>query len=93
MRAGLHDYNDTWYLEETLLHPDVDVTPFDLLHRMNKSWVCPPGTCGEYASTGFEILGLVLAGMAGVRSSRQCIAYTSFYHVPMQISVHQSDIV
>lgn len=66
MRAGLHDYNDTWYLEETLLHPDVDVTPFDLLHRMNKSWVCPPGTCGEYASTGFEILGLVLAGMAGV---------------------------
>ena len=25
---------------------------------------CPPGTCGQYASTGFEILGLVLMGAA-----------------------------
>eukprot|EP00662_Eupelagonemidae_sp_cell21_P058232 gene58232-biopygen33764 len=66
MRGGLHDYNDTWYEEETLRHPAHDVSPFDLLHRLNKTWVCQPGTCGEYASTGFELLGLALAHAAGV---------------------------
>lgn len=45
-----------------------DVTPFELLHRLNKTWTCPPGTCGVYASTGFELLGLVLAEAAGVSS-------------------------
>ena len=44
------------------------VSPFDLLHRLNKTWVCPPGTCGEYASTGFEILGLALAEITGAHN-------------------------
>ena len=65
MRGGLWDYNDTWYFDETINDPAVDVTPFDLLHLQNKTWNCRPGTCGQYASTGFEILGLVLMGAAG----------------------------
>ena len=40
MRAGLHDYNDTWYRYVTLEDGNVDVTPFDLLHRLNKTFVC-----------------------------------------------------
>ena len=67
MRAGLHDYNDTWYQEVTINDPSFDVSPFDLLHRLNKTWVCSPGECGEYASTGFEILGLALAQITGAK--------------------------
>lgn len=61
MRAGLQDYNDTWYKLVTEDDPTFDVTPYDLLHVQNKTWCCPPGTCGKYASTGFELLGLLLA--------------------------------
>lgn len=55
-----------WYEEVTFFDGTHDVSPFELLHRMNKSWTCDPGTCGVYASTGFELLGLVLAEAAGV---------------------------
>merc|ERR1711934_452621 len=37
-----------------------DVTPFDLLHRLRKHFVCTPGTCGNYASPSYELLGLAL---------------------------------
>eukprot|EP00040_Diaphanoeca_grandis_P021185 m.112851 g.112851 ORF g.112851 m.112851 type:complete len:518 (-) comp28222_c1_seq2:50-1603(-) len=60
MRAGLHDYNDTWYADWTWEHPDEDWSPFDILHRLNKTFVCAPGTCGKYASPGYELLGLAL---------------------------------
>mmetsp|Transcript_26472 Transcript_26472/g.69640 ORF Transcript_26472/g.69640 Transcript_26472/m.69640 type:complete len:526 (+) Transcript_26472:165-1742(+) len=66
MRGGLQDYNDSWYMQETFFDGSHDVTPFELLHRLNKSWACTPGECGVYASTGFELLGLVLAEAAGV---------------------------
>eukprot|EP00040_Diaphanoeca_grandis_P016946 m.87873 g.87873 ORF g.87873 m.87873 type:complete len:569 (+) comp26133_c0_seq1:109-1815(+) len=66
MRGGLHDYNDSWYYTTTVQDPKVDVSPFDLLHRLNKSWVCEPGTCGEYASTGFELLGLALMNLSNI---------------------------
>ena len=81
MRAGLNDYNDTWYKVVTENDPTFDVSPyviaillsvtgvrvheltsfvvvnsFDLLHTLDKTWVCPPGTCGRYASPGFELL-------------------------------------
>jgi len=69
MRGGIHDYNDTWYYATTINDPQVDVTPFDLLHRLNKSWVCEPGTCGLYASTGFELLGLALVNLSGITGS------------------------
>ena len=65
MRAGLHDYNDTWYYDVTMNDPTYDVTPYDILHRLNKTFVCEPGLCGKYASPGFEILGLLVAQMTG----------------------------
>ena len=55
------------FAQVTVNDKTLDVTPFDLLHRLNKSWVCQPGACGEYASTGFELLGLALANTAGVQ--------------------------
>jgi hypothetical protein len=36
-------------------------TPFDILHQLDKKWLCAPGTCGAYASPGYDILGLALA--------------------------------
>jgi hypothetical protein len=38
MRAGMNDYNDTWYHEVTLHEPDYDVTPIDILHRVDKTF-------------------------------------------------------
>lgn len=38
MRAGINDYNDSWYHEVTLYDPDYDVTPFDILHRIDKTF-------------------------------------------------------
>ena len=52
--------DDTWYHEVTLNDPTYDVTPFDLLHRLSKRFVCTPGTCGNYASPSYELLGLAL---------------------------------
>eukprot|EP00040_Diaphanoeca_grandis_P044761 m.13476 g.13476 ORF g.13476 m.13476 type:complete len:492 (-) comp9745_c0_seq1:116-1591(-) len=61
MRAGLNDYEDAPYEAWTWEHPNQDWSPFDMLHKMNKTWVCGgPGICGHYASTGYEILGLAL---------------------------------
>ena len=60
--------NARWYEQVTFFDGTHDVSPFELLHRMNKSWTCVPGTCGVYASTGFELLGLVLAEAAGVHT-------------------------
>ena len=56
----LHDYNDSAYAEFTYAHPNEDWTPFDILHALNKTFICQPGTCGAYASPGYELLGLAL---------------------------------
>jgi len=85
MRGGLHDYNDTWYQEVTINDPTFDVSPFDLLHRLNKSWVCPPGECGEYASTGFELLGLALAQITG---AEQWQDYDQFSVFPKSVKAN-----
>jgi hypothetical protein len=65
MRAGLHEYNDTWYHNIQLSEPNHDVTPFEILHRFNKTWIAPPGTRWKYASTGYELLGLALTAVYG----------------------------
>lgn len=64
MRAGLHDYNDTWYSEWTWAHPDGDLDPFDVLWALDKSWQCEPGACAAYASPGYVLLGLMLCQAA-----------------------------
>lgn len=60
MRSGLQAYNDTWYHQITLDQPAHDVTPIDLVNRLNKTFLCKPGECYKYASTGYELLGLAL---------------------------------
>lgn len=45
MKGGLNDYDDHGMLEWTLDHADQDFTPLDYVHNLNKTWVCPPGTC------------------------------------------------
>ena len=52
MRGGIQDYNDSWYRDTTIFEPSRDVTPYDLLHRLNKSFFCEPGTCGRYGAGG-----------------------------------------
>jgi CubicO group peptidase (beta-lactamase class C family) len=68
MRAGLNEYNDSWYHAITLNEPNHDVTPFEILHRFNKTWSSPPGTQWRYASTGYELLGLALTSVYGYNS-------------------------
>ena len=61
MRAGLHDYDDGAYAAWTYSHVGSDWTPFDILHALNKTWVCGrPGGCEAYASPGYVLLGLAL---------------------------------
>ena len=63
MRAGLQAYDDVWYHNITLAEPSHDVTPIDLVHRLNKTWV----TKWEYSSPGYELLGLALAQVNGAK--------------------------
>ena len=35
--------------------------PMWVLHNMNRTLLCEPGTCGKYSSTNYMLLGLVLA--------------------------------
>jgi D-alanyl-D-alanine carboxypeptidase len=46
MRGGLHDYDDEFFRNFTLNTQTDWWTPFDILHQLDKSWVCAPGTCG-----------------------------------------------
>lgn len=67
MSSGLQDYNDTWYEDVTINDPAVTVTPYDLIWRLNKTFLFEPGTPGQkaYSSVGYEILGLILAQSDG----------------------------
>lgn len=53
MRAGLNDYDDAFYADWTWSHPDQDWSPFDILHRLNKTFVC--GGCGN-GGFGFGVM-------------------------------------
>ena len=63
MRAGLRDYNDSFFHSFVSANKGTGRywTPFDILYQLNKTFVCPPGRCGHYASPGYELLGLELA--------------------------------
>jgi hypothetical protein len=62
MRAGLQDYIDADFAAYVRAHTGTNqyLGPFELLHLLRKKFVCAPGTCGHYASPGYELLGLVL---------------------------------
>jgi len=46
-------------------HPRYDLTPYDYLHLLNKTWVCSPGECQHYSRAGFILLGLIQAERFG----------------------------
>jgi D-alanyl-D-alanine carboxypeptidase len=60
MRSGLNEYDDEAYAAWTYANPTQDWNPFDIIHALNKTFVCVPGTCGYYSSAGYELLGLAL---------------------------------
>jgi CubicO group peptidase (beta-lactamase class C family) len=66
MRGGLKDYDDNSYAAWTWSHPTADWSPFDILHTLDKTFACPPGSCGVYSSAGYDILGLALVQASGL---------------------------
>lgn len=66
MRSGLGDFDDASTRAYQLARPSYDITPFDILHLCQKDFACIPGECGRYSSTGYVVLGLLLAKHAGV---------------------------
>ena len=65
MQAGLSDYDDGAMKAWTMAYQNKDFTPLDYIHTLNKKFICVPGTCEDYSSNGYEILGFVLAAHYG----------------------------
>ncbi|KAJ9444135.1 beta-lactamase [Diplonema papillatum] len=65
MTSGVGDF-DTYQLRivQELFEPNYDITPYDILHMANKTFVCEPGSCCDYSSTNYEFLGFLLAAFA-----------------------------
>jgi CubicO group peptidase (beta-lactamase class C family) len=70
MRSGIPDFDTDDSRRYQLNHPHEDLGPVEELSFLTpgKSFNCEPGTCGEYSSTNYELLGLILAQDAGVDS-------------------------
>merc|ERR1719433_1797811 len=69
MRSGIPDYNDENLRNWTFSNPTQDRSPYDLLYEAaDKGLLCDPGTCGFYSTTGFNLMGLVIAAALGKRS-------------------------
>ena len=90
MRAGLHDYDDAFFRNFTFSHLNDGQywTPYDIIHQLNKAWVCKPGACGEYASPGYVILGLALAQLANCSTWRE---YQQLSVVPPAVAAQYND--
>jgi len=68
MRSGVPDYDTSYSREWQLEHPSVDQDPLMILDKfVTPGFSCAPGTCGEYSTTNFVLLGLLLAGIHGVQ--------------------------
>ena len=66
MQSGLADYDSYDLREFTYSHPGATFSPIDALYAVarlgaNATFICEPGTCSQYSSTNFEVLGLLLA--------------------------------
>jgi len=65
MRSGMNDFDVASTRAYQLARPSYDLTPLDILHICQKDFACKPGDCGRYSSTGFVILGFLLAFHSG----------------------------
>jgi CubicO group peptidase (beta-lactamase class C family) len=61
MRSGISEYDNQFVRTYQNTHRSVDLDPLWILNHSNRTFVCPPGTCGKYSSTNYVLLGLVLA--------------------------------
>eukprot|EP00035_Acanthoeca_spectabilis_P029720 m.475285 g.475285 ORF g.475285 m.475285 type:complete len:147 (+) comp38050_c0_seq1:354-794(+) len=66
MSSGLTEYDDEAVRLFQNTHRSDDLTPGWILNTTNRSFSCDPGTCGQYSSTNFVLLGLVLGDLTGV---------------------------
>ena len=74
MQSGLADYDSYDLREFTYSHPGATFSPIDALHAVaglgsNATFICDPGTCSQYSSTNFIVLGLLLASFDPVANS------------------------
>mmetsp|Transcript_10614 Transcript_10614/g.27296 ORF Transcript_10614/g.27296 Transcript_10614/m.27296 type:complete len:592 (-) Transcript_10614:143-1918(-) len=65
MSAGLQDYSDPFLEAWTKAHPTEDYLPMDFLSSLNKTWLYRPGQGSAYSSTGYVLLGMVIAQAEG----------------------------
>jgi len=71
MVSGAPDYDDDQMQNWTVSNPDLDFTPLDYFHKWwGEKLKCDPGLpeCGQYSTTGYMLLGMVLAQHANVQS-------------------------
>jgi len=70
MRSGIPDYDSLSTRQYQFDHPHEDIGPVKSINFLAplKNYSCAPGTCGEYSSTNYELLGLILAQQAGKSS-------------------------
>eukprot|EP00929_Paragymnodinium_shiwhaense_P050969 TRINITY_DN2565_c0_g1_i1.p1 TRINITY_DN2565_c0_g1~~TRINITY_DN2565_c0_g1_i1.p1 ORF type:complete len:535 (-),score=39.77 TRINITY_DN2565_c0_g1_i1:455-2059(-) len=63
--SGLADYDDDVVKSISLEETSADISPYDYLYMVNKSFLYEPGHGGAYTSVGYELLGYVLAAQSG----------------------------
>eukprot|EP00467_Chlorarachnion_reptans_P015528 CAMPEP_0114498560 /NCGR_PEP_ID=MMETSP0109-20121206/6939_1 /TAXON_ID=29199 /ORGANISM="Chlorarachnion reptans, Strain CCCM449" /LENGTH=398 /DNA_ID=CAMNT_0001676049 /DNA_START=253 /DNA_END=1449 /DNA_ORIENTATION=+ len=69
MKAGIQDYNNTAILLETLYAKiPIDITPIDFINMVDKTLVCPVGSCVYYSSINYMMLGLILVQIHGLNN-------------------------
>jgi len=72
MQSGIPDFDasTTVSRQYQYAHPDEDLGPVKEISFIFplKNWSCDPGTCVEYSSSNYELLGLLLAQQAGKKS-------------------------
>ena len=89
MTAGIQDYNDTAMKLWTWAHPGEDLSPFEYLHAVNKTFACSPGSCGYYSGINYILLGLLLVNLT---ESSDWTDYDQATVIPEDLmSTHQYD--
>ncbi|KAJ9462128.1 Penicillin-binding protein 4* [Diplonema papillatum] len=65
MTSGIVDF-DSYDLRvyQELVAPQYDITPYDIIHVVNKTFEFSPGAGAAYSSTNYVLLGFVLAAKA-----------------------------
>jgi D-alanyl-D-alanine carboxypeptidase len=69
MQSGIPDFDNDASRQYQFDHPVEDLGPVkEMSFVFGKNFSCTPGTCGQYSSSNYELLGLLLAQQAGKQS-------------------------